>query len=367
MTVEPRPYDVLKRALDFVGAALSLIVLSPALIITYSIVFVALGRPCIFAQQRPGRNGRPFRLLKFRTMRPFDAAKGWVSNADRMTRVGGLLRATSLDELPSIWNILRGDMSFVGPRPLRMSYLSRYSSDQARRHSVRPGLTGLAQVRGRNALAWDDRLQLDQEYVAKRSFALDAWILLATIRTVLVRSGISDGEDATMSEFFGPERTNRVRLVDLEADHLATRVAWLTDDRVRRGISISFQPELSRMREWFSGVAEDAYRSDWVGLDITTNQPVSMCGLLHSASGAASLYIYVDPDSHGRGYGRETMTLLISRARRAGVTLLELETPASNLAAQRMYLSLGFTVAARTEGDRKLIMTMPISSGHDDA
>jgi lipopolysaccharide/colanic/teichoic acid biosynthesis glycosyltransferase len=157
----------------------------------------------LFRQMRPGRHGEPFELVKFRTMHRVDPERGLVDDASRLTPVGRALRATSLDELPTLWNVVRGDMALVGPRPLLMHYLERYSDEQGRRHEVRPGLTGLAQVSGRNALSWDDKLRLDVEYVKRRSFWLDLRILVATVVVVARRRGISARGQATMPEFRG--------------------------------------------------------------------------------------------------------------------------------------------------------------------
>ncbi len=187
--------------LDIVGAAVGLIVLAPVMLIVGACVAVKLGRPVIFAQQRPGRDGRIFTLYKFRSMRPVDHARGVIDDEQRLTRFGRILRASSLDELPSLWNVLRGDMSFVGPRPLLVEYLGRYSPEQARRHEVRPGITGLAQVSGRNTVDWSDRFELDVEYVNRRSLALDARVFAATLRSVVVREGISAEGHATMRKF----------------------------------------------------------------------------------------------------------------------------------------------------------------------
>jgi sugar transferase EpsL len=163
-----------------------------------------LGAPVLFRQQRPGLHGHPFVLLKFRTM--IDANGGTahtLSDSERITRFGRLLRETSLDELPELFNVLKGDMSLVGPRPLLMQYLERYSPEQMRRHNVRPGLTGLAQVNGRNAISWEQKFKLDCWYVDHISFRLDASILLRTIGTVIRRESISQEGHATMSEFLG--------------------------------------------------------------------------------------------------------------------------------------------------------------------
>ncbi|PWC05011.1 sugar transferase [Agromyces badenianii] len=202
-----RPYDRIKRVIDAVGAGAGLVVLSPLLLAISIAVACKMGRPVFFVQERPGRDGRPFRLIKFRSMLDADHRNGIHSDADRLTDFGRTLRSTSLDELPELWNVLRGEMSFVGPRPLLMSYLGRYSPEQARRHEVRPGITGLAQVSGRNAVGWDDRFELDVEYVDRRSLMLDAHILWRTIHSVLRRDGVAAEGHVTMPEFGGSTQT----------------------------------------------------------------------------------------------------------------------------------------------------------------
>ena len=162
-----------------------------------------MGRPVLFRQERPGLHGEAFELVKFRTMLNPDPDRGLVDDADRLTTLGKGLRATSLDELPSLWNVVRGDMSLVGPRPLLMRYLPLYSPEQARRHDVRPGLTGLAQVSGRNALTWERKFELDVEYVDTHTLRGDVGILFATVAKVLKRDGIAADGQATMSEFVG--------------------------------------------------------------------------------------------------------------------------------------------------------------------
>lgn len=195
-----------KRPTDILLSALGLIVLAPVLAGVAAAVAVALGRPVFFRQVRPGLHGEPFRLVKFRTM--LDAAGPDVTPLDdarRLTRFGRFLRASSLDELPELWNVLRGDMSLVGPRPLLMQYLPLYTPEQARRHDVRPGLTGWSQINGRNALGWPEKLALDIWYVDHRSFRLDLKILLMTVARVLTRAGIAAEGSETMPEFRGGE------------------------------------------------------------------------------------------------------------------------------------------------------------------
>ncbi|GAA0965570.1 sugar transferase [Frigoribacterium faeni] len=193
----------LRRAADLVLAVAALVVLAPVMLATALAVAARLGRPVFFRQERVGRGGRVFRLWKFRSMLAQDESRGLVSDADRLTPFGRLLRSTSLDELPGLFNVVVGDMSLVGPRPLPPLYLDRYTPEQSRRHEVAPGLTGLAQVAGRNSLGWDDRLALDVRYVDEASPFLDAWIVLRTVRVVLRREGITAEGAATMTEFQG--------------------------------------------------------------------------------------------------------------------------------------------------------------------
>jgi lipopolysaccharide/colanic/teichoic acid biosynthesis glycosyltransferase len=191
-----------KRALDLLLVILTAPVTIPAACVLALVVRVKLGSPVLFAHVRPGLHGRPFRMIKFRTMSEARDARGdLLPDADRLGRFGKSLRATSLDELPELWNVLTGDMSLVGPRPLLMEYLPLYSPDQARRHAVRPGITGWAQVNGRNAISWEERFALDVWYVDNRSLLLDARILCRTLVNVLRRHGISADGEATMPKF----------------------------------------------------------------------------------------------------------------------------------------------------------------------
>jgi lipopolysaccharide/colanic/teichoic acid biosynthesis glycosyltransferase len=196
----------MKRFFDFICAALGLLLLAiPFLLLAWR-VRRELGSPVFFCQMRPGLHGRPFRMIKFRTMTDARASDGrLLPDADRLTAFGRFLRASSLDELPELWNVLKGDMSLVGPRPLLVEYLPLYSRVQARRHDVRPGITGWAQVNGRNALSWDRKLELDVWYVDNRSLWLDLRILWLTLRKVLAREGISAPGEATMPRFTGPQ------------------------------------------------------------------------------------------------------------------------------------------------------------------
>lgn len=195
---------MLKRLMDVLAACLALLLLGLPLLLLATLVRAKLGSPVLFCQIRPGLRGRPFMMVKFRTMTDERGPDGeLLPDAQRLTAFGRFLRASSLDELPELWNVLRGEMSLVGPRPLLMEYLTLYSPEQARRHEVRPGITGWAQVNGRNAVNWDQRFLMDVWYVDHRSLWLDLRILWLTVRKVLLREGISAQGEATMPRFTG--------------------------------------------------------------------------------------------------------------------------------------------------------------------
>jgi lipopolysaccharide/colanic/teichoic acid biosynthesis glycosyltransferase len=202
-----RSDDALKRVIDVLGASTALVVLSPLLAVVAVLVRVRMGPPVLFRQLRPGREGRPFELTKFRTMTDQRGPDGTLlPDAQRLTALGRFLRRTSIDELPELVNVVRGDMSLVGPRPLLMEYLPRYSAEQARRHEVRPGVTGWTQVNGRNELTWDEKFALDVWYVDHRSTRLDLEILGRTVSQVLSGQGVSAPGHATMEPFRGSRR-----------------------------------------------------------------------------------------------------------------------------------------------------------------
>jgi len=197
----------LKRVVDIFGAGLGLLILSPLILCLAWMIRRRLGSPVLFRQVRPGLQGRPFEMIKFRTMRDAADSNGQpLPDADRLTPFGRWLRSTSLDELPELWNVLKGDMSLVGPRPLLMEYLPLYSPEQARRHELRPGITGWAQVNGRNAISWEEKFALDVWYVDHHNLWLDMKILYMTLRKVLVRDGISAEGEATMPKFTGSKK-----------------------------------------------------------------------------------------------------------------------------------------------------------------
>lgn len=196
----------IKRGIDLVAAFLMGLVTAPLFALVYLIIFVRLGQPVIFRQQRPGYKGRPFYVYKFRTMMRANEVNGRpLTDGERMGRLGKLLRKTSLDELPQLWNVLKGDMSFVGPRPLLMEYLGLYTPEQMRRHDVKPGITGLAQISGRNEVGWDQRFELDVWYVDHWTLWLDFRIVVLTIQKVFKGEGVSAHGVATMTKFTGSQ------------------------------------------------------------------------------------------------------------------------------------------------------------------
>ena len=195
---------MLKRILDVVIASTALVLLSPVYALVAYKVKKNMGSPVLFRQTRPGLHGQPFAMIKFRSMKDaLDAAGNPLPDSERLTPFGKMLRATSLDEMPELWNVIKGDMSIVGPRPLLMEYLPLYNSEQAKRHDVRPGITGYAQVNGRNAISWEKKFELDTWYVNNQSFWLDFKIMLKTVKKVLAKDDISAEGDVTMHKFTG--------------------------------------------------------------------------------------------------------------------------------------------------------------------
>lgn len=201
----------MKRIFDLLAAIIALIIFSPILLIVTLLVRFKLGSPVLFSQVRPGLHGQPFKMFKFRTMLDAQDVQGNpLPDDQRLTKFGSLLRSTSLDELPGLWSVLKGDMSLVGPRPLLVEYLPLYTPEQAKRHLVRPGITGWAQVNGRNAISWEQKFKLDTWYVDNQSFTLDIKIIFLTIKKVLVRDGISAEGEVTMSKFEGTSKGDHV-------------------------------------------------------------------------------------------------------------------------------------------------------------
>ena len=216
---------MIKRLFDIIASSIGLIVLSPLLLFIAYKIRKNLGSPVLFKQVRPGKNGKPFEMIKFRSMRDaYDKDGNPLPDSERLTPFGKKLRSTSLDELPELWNVLKGEMSLVGPRPLLMEYLPLYNERQALRNSVKPGITGWAQVNGRNAISWEEKFELDAWYVENRSFWLDLKIILLTIKTVFIREGISNSEDVTMPN---RENSNYWCWRTWESHRRNSRIKWL--------------------------------------------------------------------------------------------------------------------------------------------
>lgn len=199
---------MLKRIIDITASGTALIILSPLFAVTAYKIKKNLGSPVLFKQTRPGINGEPFEMIKFRTMLDaYDKEGNLLPNEQRHTKFGNLLRSTSLDELPELWNVFKGDMSLVGPRPLLTDYLPLYNEEQARRHNVRPGVTGWAQVNGRNTLSWEEKFKLDTWYVDNQSFWLDLKIIILTLKKVIIKEGVNASDNITMTRFTGSEKS----------------------------------------------------------------------------------------------------------------------------------------------------------------
>jgi sugar transferase EpsL len=193
-----------KRSLDFLVSSILLVFLGPVLLVVALVTYIVLGAPVLFVQSRPGLNGRSFEIVKFRTMvKKINDNESFVSDEKRLTDLGKFLRSTSIDEIPELWNVIKGDMSLVGPRPLLMEYLPLYNKEQGRRHEVRPGITGWAQINGRNSIPWEEKFKLDVWYVDNQSFWLDLEILFQTVKKVFLREGISAEGEVTMPRFTG--------------------------------------------------------------------------------------------------------------------------------------------------------------------
>lgn len=353
--------DRTKRAADLVVASLAMVALAPVTVAVALAVRLRLGAPVVFSQVRPGQHGVPFKLYKFRSMLNVDEDAGLVTNEQRMTSFGRRLRASSLDELPSLWNVVKGEMSLVGPRPLRMEYLPRYDRRQVRRHEVRPGVTGLAQVSGRNALSWADRLELDVQYVESRTMRMDVAIVRSTIGDVLRRQGVQGDGLSAMSAFMGTADDSGLTETPLAERWLPLRVAWLSDPAVSRGVTLTFAPDIDATRRWWAVVAQDSTRRDWVYLD-PSGDPVAMCGFAGVGGCDLSLYLYVDPGRHGQGYGRRALHKMIVRAESLGARRLRLEVKSANGPAVALYRGMGFTPEGAASSPEKIAMVRLLGS-----
>lgn len=327
MRLSQRLNHSLKRAIDVVGAGVGLIVLAPVIGAVWLSVRIKLGSPVLFAQPRLGRDGRVFTLHKFRTMLEPDPDHGVVTDHQRMTPFGRRLRATSLDELPTLLNVLKGEMSLVGPRPLLPEYLPRYTAHQARRHEVRPGITGLAQVHGRNELGWEQRFDLDVEYVDRHNVFLDVAIMARTIVSVLSRTGVEGEATVAMAEFLGPAPDDGLTEQILPEEWRDLRDQWQ-----REALAVNFHDARS-------GLAAGARY--WVYLN-DEHIPVGIGGL----SGLGGLHldasVVMNPEHKDGQVFQAVLNRLINRGRALDARRIALCVPGANGAQRDLAWNLGF-------------------------
>jgi|SRR5690625_1223375 len=339
-----KPYDLVKRSIDIVGSALGLVVLSPVFVVVALTVWLKLGSPVLFRQDRPGRDGKIFTLYKFRSMLDEDPATGRFTDDQRMTSFGSTLRATSLDELPSLLNVLGGQMSLVGPRPLKTEYLQHYSARQARRHEVLPGITGLAQISGRNSLDWQQRLELDVNYVEARSFILDLKILCKTVAKVFSRGDVAADGLTTVEMFVGNPPDDGLIEKSLNDRIMPVELTWIRNPEDRNGNSIGSGPSFDAQTSGEKAVATRERRRDWVYCN-GAHHIVAVAGLYGVGTTELSLYMYGDPALHDSDYSRLVMNRLIYRARSYDSRRLYVKVPKTHTVAASLCKELGFSLA----------------------
>lgn len=322
-----------KRVFDCIGAGIGLVVIAPVFAALWLAVRIKLGSPVIFAQQRPGKNGQLFTMLKFRSMLEEDPARNLVTDDQRSTAFGRRLRATSLDELPTLINVLKGDMSLVGPRPLVVEYLPLYSKHQARRHEVRPGITGLAQVSGRNQLSWEDRFNLDVDYVGRHNLVLDLKILAQTFGRVFSKSGIEADGISTMTMFVGPPPEDGL-LEQLMSDRwYRLGQTWLQDPRAVT-ISVLTTQQSVGARQWM-------YLHD-------EQTPVAVCGLFGLGSPQLSASLLINPQYQNQQLVDALLKRLIHHGKSFDAQRLTLRLPAKHGVLHRNVERLGFVASTNS-------------------
>lgn len=356
-----------KRVVDTLVVLATAPLTVPLTAATAVAVRIRLGSPVIFRQERAGLHGRTFAVLKFRSMtHDRDASGRLLADDERLTPFGRLLRRSSLDELPQLLNVLRGDMSLVGPRPLLPRYLAHYTPEESRRHDLRPGLTGLAQVSGRNGLGWDERLALDVRYVETATLRGDLGILARTVLQAVRGSGVTTTAGHT-GEPLDVERSYPVvagvSIRRFAARDIATRVRWMNHPATRRHMRLPDEVTEETTGRWFARAFRDPERRDWVAYEVATGTTVAMLGLRQAAPGALpELYMFVDPDRLGEGLGTRSLAALLewlteSKAY-AGCTL---STAADNLAAHRLYQRVGFrTIHTDPDGRTHMRLDLPV-------
>lgn len=344
----------MKRVLDTISLVIAAPIVLPVGLAISASVRIIDGAPVLFKQERTGLNSASFHVLKFRTMKSGD---GRNHDSTRITGLGHFLRRTSLDELPQLWNVMRGDMSLVGPRPLYPEYLPFYTSEERLRHVMRPGITGLSQVSGRNNLRWTNRLAKDVEYVANSSVALDLKVLALTLKKMFVSSDVAavardTGEPLNVERSYPRDSKYALRRFNLL--DVPLRVAWMNDSRIRRYMQIPFQAEHEATVKWYHRNKYDSNRDDFVIYEYATELPVAMLGLRSEpGSDSGELYIFVAPDCGGMGIGTRSMRLLLEWAKLSRYKSVTLTVEDSNRAAWLIYEKLGFTRGSDESGNRR--------------
>lgn len=330
MKLSEKLHAIAKRTLDCIGAGIGLVVLAPVFAAIWLTVRIKLGSPAIFAQQRPGKNGQLFTMLKFRSMLEEDPASRLVTDDQRSTPFGRRLRATSLDELPTLINVLKGDMSLVGPRPLNVDYLPIYSPHQARRHEVRPGVTGLAQVNGRNLLSWEARFDLDVEYVDRNNLWLDLKILIKTIGQVFSRSGIEAEGITTMTKFIGaPPKDGLTEHAMNERWH-SYGERWQRNPRTI-SIGATYAHNTSGVRQWIYLDHDDT--------------PVAICGLSDLGSQHVRANMLIHPEHRNHRLVHAVLNRLIHHGKSFDADHLTLRLPTKYRVLHRNAERLGFVAS----------------------
>lgn len=348
-------FNGVKRFFDLAAVAISSPLTIPLGAVTALLVRIKLGTPIFFSQPRVGLGEREFSVLKFRTMTDArDEAGRPLPDSDRLTAFGRILRASSLDEIPQLLNVARGDMSLVGPRPLFVRYLPHYIGEEARRHDVRPGITGLAQVSGRNSVGWDQRLAYDAEYVRRASLVGDLKILASTLLQVAGGKNVSvlasdSGEPLDVERSYPSDELLRLRR--LRATDLELRVEWIRDARIRDHMQWPDDVTIESTRRWFETARRDRSRIDYAA-ETLEGVVVAMAGLRRSEEGSAEFYVFVEPEEQGQGWGRRVTEMVLRHGfEQWGVNAVTLTVANANRAATSIYSSLGFQTV-RSDDER---------------
>ena len=347
-----------KRVFDVLIVLVASPIALPVGLITAVIVATTIGRPVLFRQERIGLKERRFSVIKFRSMTDERNASGEpLSDAERLTRIGSLIRRTSLDEIPQLWNVLRGDMSLVGPRPLFVRYLPFYTDHERRRHDVRPGITGLAQTQGRNGVNWDDRLKLDVDYVDSVSLAGDLRILRRTAIQSFSGKGVAvvAGESGEPLDILRSYPTSdRFGIRGFVRSDIPYRVAWMNDPAVRSHMRLPAEVDETTTLTWYRATRRSNDREDLVIYDRALRIPRAMLGLKRTPKQALpEIYIFVDPAYAGKGIGRQSLALffewLEKESKYEGCTLV---VGVENQRALSLYRRFGFTEDGVAESGR---------------